>query len=211
MAKPANFNEIKKCIKNWNGNRGNDSSIMNCFDQGNSFKYKNEYDMSQYSAANQVLHVYPGMDDQGTFYMFLIPQAEDIAQSDSALFNAITICEVEPNIGNSHEIPSQEAILRIDTWKKDYPTWTRNQITKSVVSGGVFQAFYMPADYLVQYDEYITYLGLQTSTTAATGFDADLITTDLRQANVYYDTARPVPPFHALPVSQSSFYLLTIS
>ncbi|WP_417368177.1 hypothetical protein [Flavobacterium beibuense] len=193
MATINSLGDVQRCIKNWQSILTDETKIMNCFNQGNAINYVNQYDLAQLGNTN--LHVYPGVDTDGTFYMFLIPAALDVPNTSSIAFNSFTVCQVQPNLGDSNQIPTQEAILRIDTWKKDYSTWTKNQIEKRSLTGGIFEAFHMPASYMIQGDKYITYLGLQTDASAATGLTADLITTDIKYANVYYDTAMPVPPF----------------
>ncbi len=194
MATISSLGDVQRCIKNWQSILTDETKIMDCFNQGNSIIYENQYNLSQLGN-NTAIHVYPGVDNDGTFYMFLIPAALDVPNTSSIAFNSITVCKVQPNLGDSNQIPAQEAILRIDTWKKDYPKWTKNQIEKRSLTGGMFEAFHMPASYMIQGDRYITFLGLQTDVSAATGFNADLITTDIKYANVYYDTAMPVPPF----------------
>ncbi|MUV04427.1 hypothetical protein GN157_11975 [Flavobacterium rakeshii] len=193
MATINSLGDVQRCIKKWQSILTNETEVMNCFNQGNSINYVNKYDFAQLGNTN--LHVYPGVDTDGKFYMFLLPAALDVPNVSSIQFSAFTVCKVEPNLGDSNQIPTQEAILRIDTWKKDYGAWTKNQIQKKSVTGGIFEAFHMPASYMIQSDKYITYLGLQTDASAATGLTADLITTDIKYANVYYDTVMPVPPF----------------
>lgn len=193
MATINSLGDVQRCIKNWQSILTDETKIMNCFNQGNAIIYQNHYNLAQLGNTN--IHVYPGVDNDGTFYMFLLPAALDVPNTSSVAFNSFTVCQVQPNLGDSNQIPAQEAILRIDTWKKDYPKWTKNQIEKRSLTGGMFEAFHMPASYMIQGDRYITYLGLQTDASAATGLTADIITTDIKYANVYYDTAMPVPPF----------------
>lgn len=194
MATISSLSDVQRCIKNWESILNDDAQVMACFNQGDAIIYQNQYDFSQLSST--ALHAYPGVDDtDGTFYIFLLPQALDVANVSSIAFNSFTVCQVQPNLGDSNQIPKEEAILRINAWRKNYPTWTKNQIDKKSLTGGIFKAFHMPASYMVQGDRYITYLGLQTDASAATGLSADLITTDTNNTSVYYDTAMPVPPF----------------
>ncbi|MFL9836253.1 hypothetical protein ABS768_02010 [Flavobacterium sp. ST-75] len=201
MATISSLGDVQRCIKNWQSILTDETQVMNCFSQGNAIIYENQYNLAQLGNTN--IHVYPGVDTDGTFYMFLLPAALDVPNTSSVAFSSFTVCHVQPNLGDSNQIPAQEAILRIDTWKKDYSTWTKNQIEKKSLTGGMFQAFRMPASYMIQGDRYITYLGLQTDASAATGLTADLITTDTKYANVYYDTSMPVPP-----LTPGGFYFL---
>ena len=198
-----NLSDVLNCMKEWETIRNDSNEVVNYLNLGNYFSFTDQY-------SSPVLHAYPGVaKNPNEFYMFLIPRDQDIPQSEAALFNAITICKVDRKVGDSSEIPENIAKERIDNWKKDYTTWAENQISKKSQTQGLFQAFYMPSSYMQANKEYITYFALKNDTQAATGFDADLITTDEEGTITYYDTVKPVPPFSVAPASD--FYLLQLA
>lgn len=198
-----NLSDVLNCMKEWETIRNNSTEVVDYLNLGNYFSFIDKY-------SSPVLHAYPGVSkNPNEFFMFLIPQDQDIPQSESALFSAITICKVDRKVGDSNEIPENIAKERIDNWKNDYISWAENQISRRSLTQGIFQAFYVPSSYMQLNKEYITYFALKNDAQALTGFDADLITTNAEGTTAYYDTVKPVPPFSVAPASD--FYLLQLA
>lgn len=197
-----NLGSIVSCLKEWDNIRDNPSEVIKYLGLGNHFSFKRNMP----EASN--LHAYPGIcAADNSFYMFLIDAEADRNSSEMDLFNAITICKVTRNLGNSDEIPEAEALKRIDTWKRDYSTWATAQINNRQQTLGIFKAFNVPSSYIKRNVEYSTFFGLKQEVGASASYNADLITVDHSKSSLaFYDTVRLVPPFDVAPLS--SFYLL---
>lgn len=199
-----NLGSIVNCLREWDNISDNPSEVIEYLGLGNYFSFKRNMP----EASN--LHAYPGIcAADKTFYMFLIDAEADRKSSETDLFNAITICKVKRNIGNSDEIPEAEALKRIDAWKKDYPNWATSQINNRQQTQGIFKAFNVPSSNIQRNVEYSTFFGLKQIIGSSSSQSADLITVDHSKSSIaFYDTVRPVPPFDVAP--RSSFYLLDL-
>jgi hypothetical protein len=198
-----NLGDILNCMREWNSIRDNATDVTEALTLGNFFSFNRDTQASN-------LHAYPGLctaDSQ--LFMFLIDADSDKALSEIELFDAITICTMQKNLGHSDEIPEVVAQQRINKWTKDFTSWATDQINHRLETQGIFQAFNIPSSYMEPNVEYTTFLGLKSDSSALTGYDADLITIDNSKSGAtYYDTVRPVPPFDVAP--PSSFYLLSL-
>lgn len=199
-----NLGNIVSCLREWDNIRDNPPKVIEYLGLGNHFSFKRT--MSEASD----LHAYPGIcTADKAFYMFLIDAEADRNSSETDLFNAITICKVKRNMGNSDEIPEAEALKRIDTWKRDYSKWATAQINNRQQTQGIFKAFNVPSSYMQRDVEYSSFFGLKQESGALASHSADLVTVDHSKSSIaFYDTVRPVPPFDVAP--RSSFYLLDL-
>lgn len=199
-----NLESILRCLREWNNIRDNSSEVIEFLSLGNYFSFKRN------APETSAIHAYPGIcAAENEFYMFLIDATADHNSSESDLFNAITVCKVKRNLGNSDEIPEAEALKRIDAWKRDYAAWATVQINNRQQTQGIFKAFYVPSSYMQRDVEYTSFFGLKEEVGASANGTADLITVDnSKSKTAFYDTVRPVPPFDVAP--QSSFYLLNL-
>lgn len=199
-----NLESIISCIKEWDQIRTSPTDVITFLNTGNYFN------LSRTRPTAQNLHAYPGISPvDNEMYMFVIDADDDKNSSEEDLFNAITICKVRKNYGNSDEIPEAEARRRMDNWNRDFAAWATAQINLQSQTQGIFKAFNIPSTYMEPNTQYATFFGLKTDSASPTGFDADLITTDSSKGPAtYFDTVRPVPPFDVY--SQGSFYLLSM-
>ena len=196
------FTDIITSIKEWGTIRTQSQQAIQLLSHGNYFKFEDKY----LTGSTAKLHAYIGLnEDRNGLNVYIIPVQYDSAEYLADIMQYITVCKVLPELGNSHQIPETEAKQRIAAWDADYNTWTPRQIAQP---DGLFQAFYIPGDYMAQGKNYDIYFALETSS-SPTGFTADLIVTEASEKVVsYYDTVRPVPPFD---VYESDFYLLDVA
>ncbi|TRW27271.1 hypothetical protein FMM05_01130 [Flavobacterium zepuense] len=196
------LSDVTKSIKEWGVARGNSQAAIQLLSSGNYFEFKNNYP----TGSTAKLHAYLGLNENlNGLNIYIIPAQYDNAEYVADIMQYITVCKVLPELGNSHQIPETEAKQRIAAWDADFNTWIPRQIAQP---DGLFQAFYIPGDYMTQGKNYDIYFALEASS-SPTGFTADLIVTEASQKVVsYYDTVRPVPPFD---VFESDFYLLDIA
>ena len=199
-----NLGSIVSCLREWDNIRDNSSEVIEYLGLGNYFSFKRNMP----EASN--LHAYPGIcAADKAFYMFLIDAEADRNSSETDLFNAITICKVKRNMGNSDEIPEAEALKRIEVWKRDYSKWATAQINNRQQTQGIFKAFNVPSSNIQRNVEYSSFFGLKQISGSSSSQSADLITVDHSKSSIaFYDTVRPVPPFDVAP--RSSFYLLDL-
>ena len=197
-----NLASIVSCLRAWDNIRNKPSEVIEYLGVGDHFSFKRNMP----DASN--LQAYPGISTADKeLYMFLIDAEADRNSSEMDLFNAITICKVTRNLGNSDEIPEAEALKRIDTWKTDFSTWATAQINNRQQTHGIFKAFNVPSSYMERNVEYSSFFGLKQEAGVLPNYSADLITVHHSKSSIaFYDTVRPVPPFDVAP--QSSFYLL---
>lgn len=200
-----NFEEVRKCLKEWETMRTNVPEAIHYLSLGNQYAFERT------KVGDKALHAYPGIcaADQ-SFYMFLIDETDDRPSSFSELFEAITICKVKKSLNdNPDEVPEAVAQKRMTTWREEFAAWTTKQINLTPQTQGLFKAFHVPSDYLKANRPYKTVFGLKEEGSSPTGYLADLITIDLEQKELtYYDTVRPVPPFS--PILETNFYLLSL-
>lgn len=199
-----NLQQVTNCLKEWQAMRNEPKEVLKFLALGNQFSFKRTQDPT----VN--LHAYPGVSAaNNSFYIFLIDASQDHNSSETALFNAITVCQVQNTVGDPHQIPEVEAKRRIDNWKNHFEEWATAQIDLRQQTQGIFKAFEVPATYMQRDADYVTFFGLKDDSSAPTGYQADLVTTiQAGRALAYYDTVRPVPPFDVAP--ESSFYLLSL-
>ncbi|MDR6968510.1 hypothetical protein J2X31_002533 [Flavobacterium arsenatis] len=197
-----NLASIVSCLKEWDTIRDNSFEVTEFLNLGNYFSF------TRNKPETSAIHAYPGIcAADKEFYMFLIDAEADQKSSESDLFNAITICKVKRNMGNSDEIPEAEALKRIDTWKRDCSAWATEQINNRQQTQGIFQAFNVPSSYMQKDVEYSTFFALKQEGLGS--YSADLVTVDRSKSSIaFYDTVRPVPPFDVTP--RSNFYLLDL-
>lgn len=215
MDKTLDLKEILACIGSWNTlrNEKNELVINSLFDAGNSFSYNRS---KLESAQDSFIHVYPGVKD-GKLLLFVIDADKDNAQeakNPEEILAAITVCELDhmPELGS--EIPTEEALERIKSWKDNRIGWVKKQVE---TEEGIFQAFVIPSSDLQPGQESKVYFALKPNPDGENAF-ADLIIDDMQDnsndsgLSKYFDLVRPVPPFHIDgPLEKENFYLLEIS
>lgn len=185
--------EIQTYIKNWQKIRTDASELKKYLLYADSFSYKIE------NKPSEIFHVYPGVClETETLYIFLI----DAKMDQRKKYDSIIQCKIEPNLGNSESpLPSREALEMIYKWQKNREEWIDKKINTKY---GVFRAFSMPADYMVEGAEYETFFSLkENSNNDEVERDADLVT----MRKNFYDVVRPVPPFGGGGVEESDFNL----
>lgn len=194
------LSEILTCIKNWQSLRDNVPELSEYLARAKSFIYTIK------TQENSDFHFYPGVCfETRKMYMFLISAAEDRAQDEDALYHSIIQAEVNIDLGNSDRIPEKEARDRIASWHDNCSSWIE---AEEKAGKAIFQAFNVPASYMIDSWSYCTFFALKadTETLNAGRLVADLVTTPLSTeiTDAFYDFVRPVPPFDPL-----HFYLLS--
>ncbi|WP_286911808.1 hypothetical protein [Flavobacterium sp. UBA4197] len=200
---PLPLQTVLDSIAEWNRVRKDRELVTFYLNQGKFFPFE-----CVNKGASKYLHAYPGIMNDKLFF-FLIPSEFDTEQKSAVpITEYINAFPVENGLGNGQELPEKEAKQRIENWDENLNKWIKTQID---APEGIFQAFAMPTDYLVD-DTKIPYnanFALRTSPEKASGFTADLVIVDQAdQKTVYYDTVRPVPPFAPL---EGEFYLLQLA
>lgn len=209
-----NLNDVTKCINNWLKIR-NDSTICSTyFNTENYFTFGINNLVENY-------HVYLGIDDsEKVLYVFLLDSQLDNAQDRSKIFSNLIICKVigrsqiTISLANTESglppdgISPTDAISRIENWANNLGVWFRKQ---AGTAAGVFEAYNLPAAYMVTGQNYQTFFALKANNTNPTGFYADLVTATTSSQGItqFYNVVRPVPPFDILP--ENDFYLLQLS
>jgi len=196
--------KIVKSIQKWDAVRKTNSEALTYLQQGNCFCFD-----GMDKGTSTTLHAYCGITDSKLVF-YLIPSEFDTPETQQeVILNKIITCPVQRIVGESPEIPEEEAKRRIKYWKADLEEWLPQQISSEF---GLFEAFAIPVADVMGSDgnantllKYTAYFALEKSPSAA-GYSADLVLLD-NHDNVFYDTVRPVPPF---PPKDGIFYLLDI-
>ncbi len=193
------LDEILDCLRSWEEYRQKPDELSVLFDKKNTFyfRYQDTWGCN--------MHAYPGIDDEGKIWYFVIPKIYDKVEYRDDLLQYIEQCLLqEQPLGE--EISPTEAEHRINNWLEEHPTWLPAQ---AETQNGIFQAFDIPKEDL-NVEELTSYQALATADNP-TGYRADLVIDDgIANTGAYYDTVRPVPPFKS-SLDQASFYLLTLA
>lgn len=210
------LNQILDSIKTWDDHRNpqGESVINNYFSEGNCFLYDPE-DFS--IAKTNCLHVYLGIFNESIKVFLISADKDDADHYDSAegILPYITTCALKSSILDSgnlgDEIPTAEAILRIQNWENNHTTWLAAQ---SQTVDNIFQAFTIPSSDIANGHKLRIYFGLKTNPNGGNDI-ADLLVFDqdengkLKAISRFFDMARPVPPFSSHgELKESNFYLL---
>ncbi len=189
--------EIQAYIQNWQKIRNSELELKKYLLYADSFSYKIK------NKPSDNFHVYPGVClETQTLYVFLI----DSIMDKSKKFDSIIQCKITSNLGNSEPpLPSKEALEMINKWQKNREEWIDKKINTKY---GIFRAFSMPADYMVEGEEYETFFSLKEKVKSSdndddTEYEADLVT----MKKNFHDVVRPVPPFGGGGVEESDFNL----
>jgi hypothetical protein len=161
------------------------------------------------------LHAYPGIDKNGIFVFFIIPEDRDKPDHGKSIFKYI---EPVPVITETYQhepdkITDDEAKERIQNWQNNYVKWLQ-EIAKS--EEGIYQAFRIPCE-KKDSDRYTLSFALKKEKqTEGVHFFADLVI-DINGGK--FDTVRSVPPFDPSPLAgdanfgdgdiENTYYLLS--
>jgi len=201
------LNEIKFCVKNWSQIRQKPTQSSILLNNVSGFFFH----INEINENEKCLHAYIGLEENELkcFLLASCDDTEEAFQSDPHIVNKIGIYTLNNDFSESHQLPSDVALSRINNWHLNKERWI---IEQSTTKDGVFQAFVIPYDDIQPDNIYIAFFGLKPDTKNPTGFVAELIIQNNSKDSIkFYDTVRPVPPFKPGMTGYNNFYLLKSS
>ncbi len=207
------WSEVKNNINTWNNNRSNPFLLKSLFEGNLHFKFHPSTNIAQ---PKTHLHFYPAVTATG-LVLYIIRKDDDrrsVFESDPANFTNLIITarleqpngEPDPDtpsiiVDIKSKISAGVAIERIGNWITYHRRWIDEKAKPE--NNGIFQAFSLEASDDGLHDKLLGYFGLR-GTANPFNFSADLIL--LNTDNDFFNTVRPVPPFH--PETEADFFLL---
>lgn len=200
-----NLNEIIDCIKAWNQNRRDTSTIKALFNDKAFFNFEHHFSNTKH------VHAYPGIkNDELVFFLIAASNDNESGFSDPSHPPLIIKANTYPKLDNStsSEIEPEEAQFRITYWEGLHNQWLQTEIPSD---NGIYQAFIIPVEDNHVGHEHKAFFALKPDSNTLQ-FTADLIIKNTTISSVQYrDMVYPVPPFDSGIKAKSNFYLLSLA